>query len=235
MVIRHRRQVRRRVGDCLDAWLLVIRDERDFGRGLVRRPRFRSGTGLGQVGFLCPKDGNFLINTQDFGHLGFKFRIAPLQVVAHFVRLHLLVGENLANCALRDSPQAGVPRCWTMLAGVASQQPRRPEFVRISHLLGLLAGQRHQPRARFNCDLRLLAGPRTVVERLHDAEPDRARQAALDGLVGHSNRDPNPVTRRIIPIGVLVPNVQKVTLRKSCLFKGLSHGACNRGKTPGQR
>ena len=26
--------------------------------------------------------------------------------------------------------------------------------------------------------------------------------------------------------GVLVPDVQKVTLRKSCLFKGLSHGPC---------
>ena len=32
---------------------------------------------------------------QDFGHLDAKFRIAPLQVVAHFVRLHLLVRREI--------------------------------------------------------------------------------------------------------------------------------------------
>jgi hypothetical protein len=64
MLARYRWQVRRRVGDCLDAWLLVISDERDVWSGLVRCSRFMSGTGLGRVGFHRPKDGNFVINTR---------------------------------------------------------------------------------------------------------------------------------------------------------------------------
>jgi hypothetical protein len=37
VLARDRRQIGRCVGDRLDAWLLVIRDERDVGSGLVRR------------------------------------------------------------------------------------------------------------------------------------------------------------------------------------------------------
>ena len=65
--------------------------------------------------------GNFLIDTRDFRHLGLELWIPPLQVVAHLVRLHLLLGEELANRALRDPRQAGVPRRRTMLAAMTGQ------------------------------------------------------------------------------------------------------------------
>src|SRR5580700_10932180 len=41
----------------------------------------------------------------------------------------------------------------------------------------------------------------------------------------HQPRRRRDCVGELVQIGVLVPNVQKVTLRKSCLFKGLSHGA----------
>src|ERR1700739_2241173 len=64
MLARDRWQVRRRVGDRLDAWLLVIRNERDVGSGLVRHLRSSFGAGLRRVSFRRSQDGNFLINTQ---------------------------------------------------------------------------------------------------------------------------------------------------------------------------
>ena len=158
------------------------------------------GAGFHSVGLYRTQDRNLLIDTQDFSHLRFKCQVAPLQVVAHFMWLYLLLGEDLADRALRDPCQADVPRTRRMLAGMASQQSRRPEFMRVSHVLGLSAGQRHQPRPCFQRDLRLLAGPRAIVERCHHPEPACPRQAALDGLVRHPNRDPNPVARRIVPI-----------------------------------
>lgn len=93
---------------CLDARLLVIRDDCDVSRGLARYLRISFGAGLRYISFRHPQDGNLLINTQDFGHLGVKFRIALLQVVAHLVRLHLLISEDLVHRALRDSCQGDV-------------------------------------------------------------------------------------------------------------------------------
>jgi hypothetical protein len=168
MLIRHWRQVRRGVGNRLDARFLVIGDERHVWRrllhGLVRSSRIRFGAGSHSVGLYRTQDRNLLIDTQHFSHLRVKRRVAPLQVVAHFVRFHLLLGENLADRALRDPCQADMPRTRRMLSGMASQQSRRPEFMRISHVLRLLAGQRHQPRPCFQRDLRLLAGPWDIVK-----------------------------------------------------------------------
>src|SRR5271166_5001993 len=212
------------VGDRLDARFLIIRNERDVRFNLICRLGFRfGGTGLGRVSLRRSQDGNLLINTQDFGHLGFKFRIAPLQVVAHLVRLHLLISKDLAHRALRNPHQAGVPRCRTMLAGMAGQQPRRPEFVRMSHVLGLLAGKGHQPRARFHRNFRFSAGPRTVVERRHNAEPRRTRQATLDGLVRHADRSPDRVVRRILSVAQQYPGALHAARR-------LSSRASNRSK-----
>jgi hypothetical protein len=53
------------------------------------------------------------------------------------VRLHLLISEDLAHRALRDPCQADMAGCRAVLAGVAGQQSRRPELVRVSHILRL--------------------------------------------------------------------------------------------------
>src|SRR6201998_4828379 len=64
MLARERRQVRRRVGDRLDARLLVIRDERDVGSGLLRRRRRSFGSNVGGLCSPRTKYDNFLIDTQ---------------------------------------------------------------------------------------------------------------------------------------------------------------------------
>ena len=93
-----------------------------------------------------------------------------------------------------------MPRCRAMLAAMTGQQPRRPEFVRVSHILGLPACQGHQPRPCFHRDLRLLARPRTVVESRHNPEPARPCQATLHCLVRHTNGTADRIARRVIPI-----------------------------------
>ena len=88
-----------------------------------------------------------------------------------------------------------------VLPDVTRQQPRGPKFVRISHFLGLLAGQRHHPGAGLVGDRRLLAGPRAVVERRHHAKPHRTIKASLHGLMGHADRLTDCVGRRVGAIG----------------------------------
>src|SRR5271157_1592763 len=70
-----------------------------------------------------------------------------------------------------------------MLARVASQKPRRPQFVGIAQVLGLAAGQRDQPCLGLGGDRRLLARPRTIVERRHRTIDQRPLDTALNGLM----------------------------------------------------
>jgi hypothetical protein len=84
-----------------------------------------------------------------------------------------------------------------VLAHMARQQPSRPKLVRISQILRLLAGQRDQPRLGLSGDLRRLARPRAVVERLHHAEADGAIKAALYRLMGYAHCFSHRVGRRI--------------------------------------
>ena len=90
--------------------------------------------------------------------------IAAFQIVAHLVRLDFLLTENLAHCALHQMGETVMPRRRSVLARMPGQQPRRPQFMRIAVLLGLVAGQRHQPGLGFRRDRRLLARSRSVVE-----------------------------------------------------------------------
>ena len=55
--------------------------------------------------------------------------------------------------------QARVPFGGTVLASVAGEQPRGPQFVRITQLLRLPARQRCQPGFRFQRDRRLAERP----------------------------------------------------------------------------
>src|ERR1700722_11475042 len=128
---RLRRQVGSGAGDCLDARLLVVGDDRD-----VRLNRF----GLAQ-------NRHFAIDAQHFRHLLLKRLVAAFEVVANLVRLHVVLVEDLADRALRQARQTGMPGRFGRLPDVSRQQSCRPKLVRISHLLGLLAGQRHHPCA----------------------------------------------------------------------------------------
>jgi hypothetical protein len=79
---------------------------------------------------------------QHFGHLFRKLGIAVFQVVAHLVRLHFLLIENLADYALGQVGEAGMPLRQSMLAGVAGEKPRRPQFMRIAQSIERRLGKR---------------------------------------------------------------------------------------------
>jgi hypothetical protein len=70
-----------------------------------------------------------------------------------------------------------------MLASMAGEKPRRPQFVGIAQVLRLLTGQRHQPGLGFARDRRLPARTRAIIERSHWAFHHGALNAALDRLM----------------------------------------------------
>jgi hypothetical protein len=88
-----------------------------------------------------------------------------------------------------------------MLARMAGQNPRRPNFVRIAVLLGLVARQRHQPGFGLRRDHRFLARPRSVVEGRQRARGDRPLDTALDRLMMDAEAPPDRTERRRLPVG----------------------------------
>ena len=98
--------------------------------------------------------------------------------------------QDLADRALHNALQTGMAGADGMLTDVARQQPCGPQLVRIAQSFGLLAGQRYHPCFRLVGDLRCLAGPRTVVERRDNPEPQCPSQAAPHSVV----RDAHPLT-----------------------------------------
>ena len=97
------------------------------------------------------------IDAKHLGHLFRKVRIALFQVVSHFVRFHLFLVQDLANGALRQVGEAGISLRRSTLSRVASEKPRRPQFVRIAEVLRLPACQRYQPGFGFEGDRRFSA------------------------------------------------------------------------------
>ena len=141
------------------------------------------------------------INAQHFGHLLRKLRVALLQVVAHLVRLHLLLVEDLAHRALGQVGEAGVPLRRSMLACVAGKKPRRPQFVRIAKFLRLPACQRRQPCLGFDRDRRLL----DQGEGDRPAPPAGLRPQPAQHSAGPSDdaiRAPGPLQKTRGPSGI---------------------------------
>ena len=66
-----------------------------------------------------------------------------------------------------------------MLARVAGEKSRRPQFVRVAEFLGLAAGEIRNPCLGLDGDLRLSAGPRQIVERRQRTAGRRPLNAAL--------------------------------------------------------
>ena len=163
--------------DGLDARFLVVGDDGHRVAWLL----LRHGRGLLQ-------DFHLAINAQHFSHLLRKVGIALFQVVPHFVRLHLLLVEDLAHRTLREVGEARVPLRRSMLAGVAGQKPRRPQFVGISKVFRLPAGQRHQPCLGLESDCRLSTGSRAIVERNQRAFGRGTLDTALNRLMMQPER-----------------------------------------------
>ncbi|WP_024521043.1 hypothetical protein [Bradyrhizobium sp. Tv2a-2] len=101
---------------------------------------------------------DFTIDAQNLGHLPFELGVTIFKIVAHLVRLDLLVAENLADGALDQMGQAPMPCRRPPSTGMIGQQSRRPQLVRIAMVFGLVARQRCQPRPGFRRDRRSLPG-----------------------------------------------------------------------------
>jgi hypothetical protein len=123
-------QVRRRVGDRLNTWLLVIGDDR---HGMAR---LSFG---GCRGLLDELD--LAIDTQNLSHLLLELRVAAFQVIIHPVGLYLLLIEDLAQGPLGQLGETAMPLRRPMLTRMAGEKARRPQFVRITEFFGLTAGQ----------------------------------------------------------------------------------------------
>jgi hypothetical protein len=94
------RQVRGRRGDCLNARLLIVGDDRHR----IARLLFRGGRGrLDKL--------HLAIDAQNLGHLLLELRVAAFQAVADLVRLYLLLIEDVAHRALSQLGKASMPLC----------------------------------------------------------------------------------------------------------------------------
>src|SRR5262245_36794209 len=108
---------------------------------------------------------------------------AAFQIVAHLVWFDLFLAENLAHRALYQMGETVVSRRRSVLARMASQKPRRPQLVRITVILGLVACHRHQPSLGLRCNRRLLARSGSVIEGRQGSIGQRPFDTALDRLV----------------------------------------------------
>ena len=74
----------------------------------------------------------------------------------------------------------------SVCANMAGEEPRRPQLMRIAKLLGLAAGQVHQPGLGLGRNRRLSAGARQTIERRNGAGGRCTFNAAPHGLMMHS-------------------------------------------------
>src|SRR4029077_1231470 len=87
--------------DRLDPGVLVIRDDGKAPAAVfaLALPTLRLST----------QHRHLPVDTEDFGHLGLEFGIPLFQVVAHLVRLDLVLGQDLADRSLGQLCQARMP------------------------------------------------------------------------------------------------------------------------------
>ena len=164
------------------------------------------------IGWFCLRPGcgllqqlHFAINAEHFGHLFRKLGVAALQVIPDFMRLHLLLVEDLAHSALRQMGETRVPLRRSMLASVTGQKPRCPQFVRIAQILRLPARQRYQPCLGFDGDRWLPTRARAIVQRDDRTFHRRPLDTSLHGLMMDSKRLAHREKRWLFPIAQQYP------------------------------
>ena len=184
------RQVRGGRGDCLNAGLLIVGDNRHR----IARLLLRGGRAL-------PNELHLAIDAQNLRHLLLELRIAAFQVIADLVRLDLPLVEDIAHRPLSQLGKAGVALRRPMLTRMAGQKPRCPQFVGIAEVLGLAAGEVDNPCFGLGGDRRLPAGPRSIVERRLRAIGQRPLDTALDGLMVRAHGSPHRKKRSVFPVG----------------------------------
>jgi hypothetical protein len=93
----------------------------------------------------------------------------------------------------------------SMVAGMAGQKPRRPQFVGIAKVLRFPARQGYQPCLGLKRDRRLPTGTRAIIERSHRAFSHRTLDTPLDGLMMQSQSPTDCKERGIFSISQQYP------------------------------
>ena len=114
-------------------------DGLNLGFFVVGKHGYRLALGL----TLFAEQLNLLVDTQDSGHFGIKVRIPFFHVIAHLVGFERLCREYLRDCAAADFRQTRMPGPPAVAADMLGQKMGGPQFLRITELFGLAAGQRH--------------------------------------------------------------------------------------------
>src|SRR5215475_13461012 len=109
----HGRQIRRRRRDGLNPRLFIVGDDRHRLARFLRPGSLRLDCGLLQ-------DLDLAIDTQDLRHFLLEVGVATLQIVAHLVRLDLLLAENLAHRALDQMGETVMSGLWSVNVSISS-------------------------------------------------------------------------------------------------------------------
>ena len=178
------------VPDRLHARLFIIGDDRD---GLPLSARCLSRGGLF-------KNSDLAVNAQDLRHFLRRIGVAALQIIAHLVRLHFLLVEDLAQRALRQIGEAGVSLLPAHVHAHGAPAAASSTIRADSRVPSLYGTQRHQPAFRFDRNRRLPAG-----QGDRPAPPKDQRQPPSQRSAGPSD-DAIPgfahgKKARLIPIG----------------------------------
>src|SRR5215469_16089346 len=123
MLSRHRRQVRRCMGDGLHPRLLIHRNRDHVQGGYSRRS-----------GLIVQR--HFLVHQQDFPHLAFEGRIATLPVVSHLVRWQGLRRQNPMDGRLGGLGQRRMAGGPGLPAYVLGQGLSRPKLRGVAQSFG---------------------------------------------------------------------------------------------------
>src|SRR5262249_20527113 len=140
------------------------------------------------------------INAQDLRHLLLELGVAAFQIIPYLVRLDFLLAEYLAHRSLHHFGETFVPGDRRVLARMACQQTRRPQFLRITMILGLVASQRYQPRFCLGCNRRLLTRSRPIIKRRQWAIGQGPLHTALNRLMMQTESLPDSEERGFLTV-----------------------------------
>jgi len=121
------------------------------------------------------------INTQNFGHLPLELGIATFQIIPNLVRLDFRLAEDIAYRSLRQIGETLMSEGRSILAYMARQQPCRPQLVRMTLILRLIANQGPQPSLSLQCNRRFIARAWPIIQSSHRAVGKRSLDEAFNG------------------------------------------------------
>src|SRR5215471_16793068 len=180
------RQIGRGRCNGLDSWFFVVGDDG------YRLARLRFGSLFQHL--------DLAINAQDLRHLLLELGVAAFQIIPYLVRLDFLLAEYLAHRSLHHFGETFVPGDRRVLARMACLQTRRPQFVRITMILGLVASQRYQPRFCLGCNRRLLTRSRPIIKRRQWAIGQGPLHTALNRLMMQTESLPDSEERGFLTV-----------------------------------